>query len=62
MHDSPDDEEVSRIWLLSEQRSPNEIVVERGHSLSGVDDSELFERRLIAELEKQRLTKFELWG
>jgi hypothetical protein len=45
-----------------EHRCANEVVVKRRNGLTGMDESEDLERRLVGAFEENRLTDLELWG
>lgn len=42
---------------MPEQRSSNEVIVERGYSLSWVNIAEFHERRFVLRLDDDRFTK-----
>ena len=58
--DSPDDQEVGRVSLMSEQRGADQVVIQSRHSLSRIDVTELHERRLVLRLNDYGLSEIKL--
>ena len=58
----PNDEEIGVVGLVTEERCANEVVVQRGYSLTRVYVAELHERRVILWLEHKRYAQVELYN
>lgn len=56
----PDDEEISWIGLMSEQRCPEEVIVQSWDGLTRINVTEFHERRFILRFKDERHTQVEL--